>query len=251
MRPGITVVVPSIPPRAELLRRATDSAHGAAAELARFYGTMVPVDVITVLDERREGAAKTRHRGLLEVHTEWVAFLDDDDVLHPDHLHQLYGAALEFDADYLWSRFQIIKEDHIWSTCPDAAICPLPTAQHRGTTIVPEHGFVSAGPVQHLVPRQTTVQGPVFLGEKAFSQWNDNDPCQTTITTLVKTELARAAGGFAQFEDDGSTVDGNRRGEDHEFTLRCRAAGGAFRHVPRVTWDWYHHSSNTSGMPVW
>jgi hypothetical protein len=245
MRPGITVVIPSIPPRAELLRRATDSAHGAAAELARFYGTTVPVDVITVLDERREGAAKTRHRGLLEVHTEWVAFLDDDDVMHPDHLHQLYSAALEFDADYLWSRFQIIKQENVWLHCDHqmASIFdpPCPVRHHRRAG--DEH--------QHLVPRQTTVQGPVFLGEKAFSQWDDNDPCQTTITTLVKTELARAAGGFAQFEDDGSTVDGNRRGEDHEFTLRCRAAGGEFRHVPRVTWDWYHHGANTSGMPVW
>jgi glycosyltransferase involved in cell wall biosynthesis len=239
MRTGITVVIPSIPPRAELLRRATDSAHGAAAELARFYGTMAPVDVITVLDERREGAAKTRHRGLLEVHTEWVAFLDDDDVLHPDHLHQLYGAALEFDADYLWSRFQIVKEEHRWTVCPTPGSCAL--SEHRSLGGVPNH----------LALFSYVVQGPVFLGEKAFSQWDDNDPCQTTITTLVKTELARAAGGFAQFEDDGSTVDGNRRGEDHEFTLRCREAGGAFRHVPRVTWDWYHHSANTSGMPVW
>jgi glycosyltransferase involved in cell wall biosynthesis len=241
-RPGITVVIPSIPPRAELLRRATDSAHGAAAELARFYGTMVPVEIVTVLDERREGAAKTRHRGLLEVETEHVAFLDDDDVMHPDHLHQLYGAALEFQADYVWSRFQIIKEDHVWAPCdvnPD--ICPV--EHHRRVGV--------DWRMRHLITRSDTVQGPVFLGEKAFSQWNDDDPCQTTITTLVRTELALAAGGFAQFEDDGSTVDGNRRGEDHEFTLRCRAAGGQFRHVPRVTWDWYHHSANTSGMPTW
>lgn len=245
MRPGITVVIPSIPPRAELLRRATDSAHGAAAELARFYGTMVPVEIVTVLDERREGAAKTRHRGLIEVETEHVAFLDDDDVMHPDHLHQLYGAALEYQADYVWSRFQIIKQESIWAYCEHQMATifdpPCPVRHHR-------RAFDTH---QHLVPRQYTVQGPVFLGEKAFSQWNDDDPCQTTITTLVRTELAIEAGGFAQFEDDGSTVDGNRRGEDHEFTLRCRAVGGQFRHVPRVTWDWYHHSSNTSGMPTW
>ena len=241
MRPGITVVIPSIPPRAELLRRATDSTHGAAAELARFYGTMVPVEIVTVLDERREGAAKTRHRGLLEVETEHVAFLDDDDVMHPDHLHQLYGAALEYQADYVWSRFQIIKQEHVWVDCD---------GQTEACYLLP-HGYDATGQRQHIGTRQYTVQGPVFLGEKAFSQWNDDNPCQTTITTLVRTELAIEAGGFAQFEDDGSTVDGNRRGEDHEFTLRCRAVGGQFRHVPRVTWDWYHHSSNTSGMPVW
>jgi glycosyltransferase involved in cell wall biosynthesis len=236
---GITVVIPTIPPREALLRRALDSVAGATARIEQDMG--VPVSSIVVQDLARNGAAKTRHQGLLAVETEHVAFLDDDDVMHPDHLVQLYGAALEFGADYVWSRFQIIKEDYIWSTCPDPVGCPLPTEHHRGTVIA----------VQHLRPRTEVVQGPVFLGDKAFSQWDDNDPCQTTITTLVRTELARAAGGFEQFEDDGSTVDGNRRGEDHEFTLACRKAGGVFRHVPRVTWDWYHHSSNTSGMPVW
>jgi hypothetical protein len=240
---GITVVIPTIPPREALLRRALDSVAGATARIEQEMG--VPVSSIVVQDLARNGAAKTRHQGLLAVETEWVAFLDDDDVMHPDHLVQLYGAALEFGADYLWSRFQIIKEDHVWSTCPGDGLCPNPLSWHHRAT---------GAQYEHLRPRTEVIQGPVFLGDKAFSQWDDNDPCQTTITTLVRTELARAADGFAQFEDDGSTVDGNRRGEDHEFTLRCRkmAPGPtAFRHVPRVTWDWYHHSSNTSGMPVW
>lgn len=242
---GITVVIPSIPPRAKLLQRASDSAHDAAVWLRLKMGEQA--EVVIVLDERREGAAKTRHRGLLAVETEWVAFLDDDDVMHPDHLVQLYGAALEHNADYLWSRFQIIRESHVWSNCPSSPGQPCPGAlewTHRRR----EHGGLV---LEHLRPRTETFQGPQFLGEKAFSQWNDEDPCQTTITTLVRTKLALAAGGFEQFEDDGSLVDGNRRGEDHEFTLRCRAAGGVFRHVPRVTWDWYHHSGNTSGLPVW
>lgn len=239
---GITVVIPTIPPRAELLRRATDSVAGAVARMGQMYGTMAPVDSIVVEDNGRAGAAKTRHQGLLAVGTEWVAFLDDDDVMHPDHLVRLFDAALTFGADYVWSRFQIIKQDHHWTSCPRtlSTLCEHESAPHRGWK-----------PAEHLIPRTQIVQGPVFLGEKAFSQWDDADPCQTTITTLVRTELALAAGGFAQFEDDGSTVDGNRRGEDHEFTLRCRKAGGVFRHVPRVTWDWYHHEANTSGMPVW
>lgn len=240
MRNGITVVIPTIPPRQEFARRAIDSAQEAARELHRFYGNLVPVGLVTVLDSGRHGAAKTRHRGLTEVQTEWVAFLDDDDVMHPDHLVHLLGATYEHGADYVWSRFQIIKEDHMWVLCNGPGWC--------------RSGYQHAQRPQgwgHLVPRVRTIQGPVFLGEKAFSQWNDDDPCQTTITTLVRTELARAAGGFEQFSDDGSTVDGNRRGEDHEFTLACRKAGGVFRHVPRVTWDWYHHSGNTSGMPTW
>jgi hypothetical protein len=238
---GITVVIPTIPPRETLLRRALDSVVGAKTRIEQDMDVLV--EILVVPDIEHDGAAKTRHQGLLAVETEWVAFLDDDDVMHPDHLTQLYGAALDFGADYVWSRFQIIKEDHVWAVCDEP--CELPDAHHR----YQHSGYDEV--LTHLHPRTEVIQGPVFLGDKAFSQWDDNDPCQTTITTLVRTELARAAGGFAQFDDDGSTVDGNRRGEDHEFTLACRKAGGKFRHVPRVTWDWYHHSANTSGLPVW
>lgn len=208
MKPGITVVVPTIPVRPVMLERATASVFGAHMEMLRHFGDEVPVTLNTCIDFDRQGAPATRHRGLLDVRTEWVAFLDDDDAMHPDHLVELYSAALEHKADYVWSRFQI------------------------------------------RFPDGRTFQGPQFLGEKAFQQWNDDDPCQTTITTLVRTELAVAAGGFL-FDDDGSEVDGNRRGEDHVFTLRCRKAGGVFRHVEKVTWDWWHHGRNTSGLPIW
>jgi glycosyltransferase involved in cell wall biosynthesis len=207
VRPGITVVIPSIPPRIAMLERALTSVHDAMV-CAKLEHLGVPIHYRVEYDQEREGAPAVRHRGLMAVDTEWVAFLDDDDVMHSDHLVELYRDAVEHQADYVWSRFQICF--------PDGRV----------------------------------FQGPQFLGEKAFSQWNDDDPCQTTITTLVRTELAQSAGGFL-FNDDGSEVDGNRRGEDHVFTLRCRTAGGVFRHVEKVTWDWWHHASNTSGLPIW
>lgn len=208
-RPGITVVIPTIPPRKAMLNRAMESVSAACDQLKQ-QRFSTPVELITVGDERREGAARTRHRGLMEVETAWVAFLDDDDVMLPDHLVKLYGAALTDSRcpDYLWSRF-VIK-----------------------------------------YPNGSQLDGPAFLGEKAFSQWDDNDPCQTTITTLVRTELAVAAGGFLQFAE-GDLIDGQRRGEDFEFTTRCRQAGGEFLHVPHVTWEWWHWGGNTSGLPTW
>lgn len=202
----ITVVIPTIPVRPAMLERAILSVRHALRELEEHHG--VSGLILPEYDWERGGAAATRHRGLMRVSTPWVAFLDDDDAMHPNHLSELYAEALEHRADYLWSRFQI------------------------------------------RFPGGRVVQGPQFLGEKAFSQWSDEDPCQTTVTTLVRTELAQAAGGFL-FDDDGSEVDGNRRGEDHVFTLRCRKAGGQFRHLERVTWDWWHHGRNTSGLPVW
>lgn len=232
--PGITVVIPTIPTRGEQLRRALGSVVGAVQywnQVGRLDDALPAVarwespaqEVITgeftlaaevAADEQHEGAAKTRHRGLLGVSTEWVAFLDDDDEMLPHHLVTLYRAAIEHGADYVWSRFRI--------QYPDGSV----------------------------------LAGPAFLGEKAFRQWDDNDPAQTTITTLVRTELAIEAGGFAQFEDDGAEVDGHRAGEDFEFTTRCRGKGAVMRHVPEVTWVWHHWGfgqvgkpGNTSGLP--
>lgn len=97
-------------------------------------------------------------------------------------------------------------------------------------------------------PGGAKLDGPAFLGKKAFSQWDDADPCQTTVTTMVRTELAREAGGFAWDGRTGEEIDGNRRGEDYAFTVACRKAGGKFRHREEVTWLWHHHGRNTSGM---
>lgn len=206
--PGITVVVPTIPPREVLRDRATASINRATYELQeRKFG--VETRMILAVDGAHQGAAATRDKGLREVETEWVAFLDDDDEMLPSHLAALYGTALTHPShpDYLWSRFQIV--------------------------FPPESGQVAA-------------PGPHFLGDKAFAQWNDEDPCQTTVTTFVRTELALDAGGFVTPTED-ELVDGNAAGEDFRFTMACRAAGGVFRHVPEVTWHWHHHGFNTSG----
>lgn len=77
---SITVVVASIPPRSQLLERALASIDAQ---------TLAPDDVIVQVDEHREGAAATRNRALERVTTEWVAFVDDDDELYPDHLKKL------------------------------------------------------------------------------------------------------------------------------------------------------------------
>jgi GT2 family glycosyltransferase len=202
----ISVVIPSIPPRAKLLRRAFHSVTLQSLPAAA---------VIVELDHNHTGAAATRHRALSKVDTEWVAFLDDDDVLDPNHLETLRVCAEEYGADYVWSQFRL------------------------------------------RYPNGTFANGPTPLGEGTFSQWDDNSPAQTTITTLVRTEIAQKVGGFDAFHDErAKEIDGQRFGEDFDFTLRCREAGAVFRHAPVVTWSWYHHGygtkdkpGNTSGQP--
>lgn len=77
--------------------------------------------------------------------------------------------------------------------------------------------------------------------------WDPENPHQTTITTLVRTELAQQV----RFEQPipGRTINGQTWGEDFTFTLGCRDAGAKILHVPRHTWLWHHHGANTSGRP--
>ena len=83
--------------------------------------------------------------------------------------------------------------------------------------------------------------------------WNDAEPRQTTITTLVRTRLAQRVGGFSLTgEDEVDDLDDPSRvfhGEDWRFTLRCLDAGAKIYHLPVKTWYWHHHGRNTSGLP--
>lgn len=74
---NITVLVPTIRPRVDSVARALLSVRAQ---------TLPPVSVLVEEDRGRLGAAAVRNRMLRRVATEWVAFLDDDDELLPDHL---------------------------------------------------------------------------------------------------------------------------------------------------------------------
>jgi hypothetical protein len=197
---GVTVVIPSIPIRQAWLQRALDSV--AAQTLSEF----MDVNTVVSVDRERGGAAKCRQRGLSEVETEWVAFLDDDDEFMPGHLELLLANALAFKADFVYSWFMI----------KDAAGREQPTWDPF----------------------------PANFGKP----WDLKNPVQTTITTLVRTELAQSV-GFDTVPDGETGADGHRRGEDFRFTLGCQAAGGKISHLPERTWWWHHHGNNTSGIP--
>lgn len=90
----ITVLIATIPERLEVeLPRALASVQAQ---------TYKPTHVRVVLDEDGAGAADTRNRGLRDIRTEWVAFLDDDDVLYPNHLKLLARCATLTGADVVY-----------------------------------------------------------------------------------------------------------------------------------------------------
>jgi glycosyltransferase involved in cell wall biosynthesis len=187
----IAVVIPSIPPRAAMLRRALASVHRQ---------TLQPAEVIVQYDHDREGAPITRSRGLDRVTAPYVAFLDDDDELLPEHLERLAAHLAATGADLVYSWFTVIG----------------------GTD-----------PFPHLFGRP----------------FDPANPCQTTITTLARTEAIRDVGGFVS-EDFGTDDAGNRAGEDFQLINRMVSRGYRIEHLPERTWLWHHHASNTSGQPT-
>lgn len=96
---NITVVIPHIPVRATFLTRA----------LASVQAQTVEARIIVVPDEKHDGAAITRNRGLMAVQTEFVAFLDDDDYLHPRHLEVCTNTLSMHSADVAYPWFEVIN----------------------------------------------------------------------------------------------------------------------------------------------
>lgn len=85
----------------------------------------------------------------------------------------------------------------------------------------------------------------VFPPGHRFDPWDPDNPRQTTITMLVRTELAKQV-GFWAVEDETTFPDGHRVGEDWNFTLECNRLGKIY-HIPDQTWFWEHHGRNSSG----
>lgn len=209
-RPTISVITPAHPARI------------ANGKLARAMGsvmtqTLQPDAIHVAIDTEREGAPATRQRALMAADTDWVAFLDSDDVFMPRHLELLMAHAQKTSADFVYSWFKILQEFG------------------DGTSRVLE-------------------EDPIFPLGHYLNQFNPDDPIETTITVLVRTELAQQVGMVALDRGEANT------GEDRRFTLECLKRGANIQHLVRKTWLWSHHylpgpeltgrPGNTSGMPT-
>lgn len=95
----VTIAIPTIPGRQDLLRRAV------AAVSAQ---SMQPAALLIYRDEERRGAAYSRNRLLERVRTEWVCWCDDDDSLLPNHVEELVAAQNKSGADLVYSYAEFI-----------------------------------------------------------------------------------------------------------------------------------------------
>lgn len=141
LKPGITVVIPTIPPRKKLLERAFSSVQAQ---------TLPAYDVLVSEDLLREGAAATRNKAIPLVKTEWVAFLDDDDEFLPNHLELLLARAEQDSADLVYPWFKVIGgTDPLAVSLDGKLVSPLgvPFTEERANYILTAGNFI---PVTHL-----------------------------------------------------------------------------------------------------
>lgn len=87
----VAAIIPTIPGRESFLAEAVASVH---AQTRR-------VDELQVhRDEHRRGPAWARNQAISRTDSEWLAFLDDDDVWFPEHIETLIAAADGHDVVY-------------------------------------------------------------------------------------------------------------------------------------------------------
>jgi hypothetical protein len=182
----ITLVIPTIAGREALLERAVMSAMNQTFPLA----------IHIELDPDREGAAATRNKALTQVATEWVAFLDDDDELKPNHLRSCARHARLTGADVVYPGYDTVGEDPIG--CFGIPFDP------------------------HLIGLRNYIP----------------------VTTLCRTELVQAVGGFQPHPDENGDPC-----EDWGLWLALLKAGAKFSHLPQRTWIW-HVDGGTRGRGV-
>lgn len=205
---SVNVAIPSIPPRKQLLGRAVASAVSQ---------TLAPAHVSVALDVDRQGAAPTRNRAAACGDTEWIAFLDDDDVLGTQHLDALVGAALQYGADLVYPWFTLVGADVSLLKCPD----------DEGNLVLAEG--VPFGEQQRAYLGAGPGEGNNFI----------------PVTFLVRRELFMDLGGFPQTNSEDWPYPSN---EDWGFLMKVANSSATVHHHPKRTWFWHFHSGSTSGM---
>lgn len=205
MRESVTVIIPSIPQRAPLLMRAQASVE---AQLHPEVKTIVKID------HGGKGPTAMRNEAILEVDTEWVAFLDDDDEFLPEHLAVCFNTARESGADLVYPWFELWRLGRREDEHDPLRVFEKPAFGQHFTS---EHA--KALDVHNFIP----------------------------VTVLVRTAALRAVGGFPEINTEEWP---HNCCEDWGLWRRLRDNGFSFAHCPHRTWRWYHHGQNSFGNPT-
>lgn len=196
----VTVVIPTIGVRRSKMHQALGSIH---------VQSVVPAMTIVEQDEQHRGAAATRNTALKNVSTEWVAFLDDDDLLYPEHLRLCLAVAEREGADVVYPWYDYVVNGEV-----DNSLDPL-AVPFRGELRSPKG--IKFGREQ----RDYLLDVANFI----------------PVTVLARTQAVRDVGGFAE-EDEH---------EDWSLWKRLLLNDAHFVHLPVRTWRWRQHDYHTNG----
>lgn len=101
--PRVTILTPTIEGREELLTEACLSVIAQTEEVAH----------LVLLDTERIGPAAARNLLLDRVQSEWVGFLDDDDLLDATHVEALMALLDGSECDLAWPRCRTVFADGV------------------------------------------------------------------------------------------------------------------------------------------
>jgi glycosyltransferase involved in cell wall biosynthesis len=202
VEPTVTIVTASLPGRQRMLDQAVRSVERQSVRCLHLWH----------VDTDREGPAAVRNRLLVDARTEFVGFLDDDDILYRRHVEVCLAALRDSGAcvAYPWFRF-----------VHPAGIYP------RGEFL-----------------RIHRADGPVHAFGEPFDPAALDHANFVPVTVVARTACLRQVGGFplpcsAEWPHDTC--------EEWGLWRRLVAAGHRFVHVPEVTWEYRVHGGNTSG----
>jgi hypothetical protein len=145
----VTICIPSIPPREDFRKRAVKSV----------LDQTVACDISLVIDEGHEGAWATRNKAAQGATTEWIGFLDDDDILMVHHVEHLLSIAAEHKASMVWGWFAVIGGGDPWP-------------HYRGRQYNPEEPHVV--PITYLIKRKLFLKTGGFQGD-VYGAWDLQD----------------------------------------------------------------------------
>lgn len=207
---SVAVCVPTIPGRESLLERAVESAR---------VQSHVPDEICIALDQDADGAATTRNRAWRLTDCDYVAFLDDDDELLPNHVKSLLRLADESGADVVYPWFRIIDNVGNDITAND------PLRIKVGRALVTPFGLpFGDAHREELLTRNNFIP----------------------VTVLVRRTSLEQVDGFPRLN---SPEWPENCCEDWGLWRRLLAVGARFEHLPERTWLWRWHGQNTSGRP--
>lgn len=200
----VGVAIPSIPRRHKMAVEAVGSILTQSHAVDQ---------VIVEVDHRRSGAAAARNRAWRSLATDWVAFLDDDDLMYPQHVAHLMGHARDTGADLVYPWF-------------DVQMAPGDTRE----------------PFDFLFINGVSAEGHPFDDEAAETLRMAAN--FIPVTVLVRRELLEAVDGFPQPRSERWPHDAN---EDWGCWRSMLDSGATIAHLPERTWLWRWHAEHTMG----